>query len=681
MAEQATPPVNTQLPSGENEAALSMQPVLNPKKFTKMKRLPTCYQVYSKLKSKFGNENADTEYWLKQLRSLKAKNKSQIIKTMDKVKEIFQEMEEAKLKFMNNCLPTKVTKKYQITLDATANQLYDMIRARISAKSYFENWDSNENNMDDSMDIGFLSKNRRRRKGKSRDMDNHKSGNKYNKSKQSNYNPYCSICRKHGHTTEKFKYNALTNGSNVSKEEKDDNNYNGKQYKEGRMADPYLSNVWNTMNEVNRLREDAITTAYDILKNVQENYVTVEEVKNLETQINNQFNELNKNTENFKEVLEAVSNKLNVLTSRSNDTDPIPHFPPPPPSTAGSTRYDLDFDVIMKNRYTSPINQVPDPGFFYGDTELFCQISNTMEFRSYSQLLNWNEEALALIFYNGLHPKYQEEINKMYQFSTTLEIIFTKCVLFEENMNIKNKINNINDSKRKSNHGSNSKNNNNYNYNRNNYYKDEHQTTSTDVQNSNTINYNLATFKNIVDNNTNLPPTFFYFNIYISPSFFSQVSNISAIPGIISTPCRNSTIPNVSNNTNFIHSTNTNPPSYESENSTDSGKNLINNNTAINYSSNVNEDKHKVSNNIEIEYNYNFLNHCFLTDKYENQNDDIDDNSLDPSPEDIPAAYRDLSVVFSKQEADKLLLHRLTDCFIRPSESPAGYPVNNHGIF
>ncbi|OUM59218.1 hypothetical protein PIROE2DRAFT_15312 [Piromyces sp. E2] len=113
----------------------------------------------------------------------------------------------------------------------------------------------------------------------------------------------------------------------------------------------------------------------------QENYVTVEEVKNLETHISNQFNELNKNTENFKEVLEAISNKLNVLASRSNDTGPIPHLPPPPPSTAGSTRYDLDFDVIMKNKYTSPINQVPDPGFFYGDTnetELFCHVPNTM---------------------------------------------------------------------------------------------------------------------------------------------------------------------------------------------------------------------------------------------------------------------------------------------------------------
>ncbi|OUM65295.1 hypothetical protein PIROE2DRAFT_7672 [Piromyces sp. E2] len=161
---------------------------------------------------------------------------------MDKVKEIFQEMEEAKvliterekLKFMNNCLPTEVTDKFLITLDTTADQLYDMVKARISAKSYFENWDNNENNMDDPMDIDFLSKNKRRRNGKSRDMDNHKGGNKYNKSKQSNYNPYCSICRKHGHTTGKCKYNALTNGSNISNEEKDNNVYNGKQYKEGR---------------------------------------------------------------------------------------------------------------------------------------------------------------------------------------------------------------------------------------------------------------------------------------------------------------------------------------------------------------------------------------------------------------------------------------------------------------
>jgi len=92
--------------------------------------------------------------------------------------------------------------------------------------------------------------------------------------------------------------------------------------------------------------------------------------------------------------------------------------------------------------------------------------------------------------------------------------------------------------------------------------------------------------------------------------------------------------------------------------------------------------------------------------------DKINIENEDPKIEEIPHQYQDLAIVFSKKEADKLPPHRLTDCkivlekdatlhygpiyplteeesqvlkdyikenlekgFIRPSESPAGYPV------
>lgn len=339
------------------------------------------------------------------------------------------------------------------------------------------------------------------------------------------------------------------------------------------MGDPYFSNVWNTMDEVNRLREEATSTAYDILNNVQKNYVTINDMKVFEERIQNQFNVLNQNTQNFKEVLESISNKINSIQSKENENNSshIPHIPPPP-STVGSTRYDLDFDVIMKNKYTSPINQVPDPGLFYGntnETELFCQmcedtfktypnkhlleeakinfvqsrlrgaarnwyltkynnnerpvsmekllkeikeafpnigsyklakikmiklkqtfgkINNYMEeFRSYSQLFNWNEEALTLIFYNGLHPKYQEEIDRMDVFPTTLEAIFTKCILYEESLSLKNKLNNSNNNKKKNNFNSNNKNNfNNNNNNSNNY---QYKNNNNNFNNNNNNKY------------------------------------------------------------------------------------------------------------------------------------------------------------------------------------------------
>ena len=113
-------------------------------------------------------------------------------------------------------------------------------------------------------------------------------------------------------------------------------------------------------------------------------------------------------------------------------------------------------------------------------------------------------------------------------------------------------------------------------------------------------------------------------------------------------------------------------------------------------------------------FNDNLFINSFLSEKYsdENSNNYPDEDSEEPRIEDIPEPYRDLAVVFSKKEADKLPPHRLTDCkivlekgatlhygpiyplsneesevlkqyikenlakgFIRPSESPAGYPV------
>ena len=113
--------------------------------------------------------------------------------------------------------------------------------------------------------------------------------------------------------------------------------------------------------------------------------------------------------------------------------------------------------------------------------------------------------------------------------------------------------------------------------------------------------------------------------------------------------------------------------------------------------------KYKINN----KFNYNYLIYSFLTNK-EIYEEDIEDIKI----ENIPLQYRDLAVVFSKKEADKLQPRRLTDCkivlekdaslhygpiyplseeekkvlkeyieeilkkgFIRPSESQAGYSV------
>ncbi len=139
----------------------------------------------------------------------------------------------------------------------------------------------------------------------------------------------------------------------------------------------------------------------------------------------------------------------------------------------------------------------------------YGKINNYIEeFRSYSRQFNWEEEALALIFYNGLHQKYQEEIQKMDTFPTTLESIITTCILFENTINTKNKLhqeNSRNYQKRKSsrsNYGYNNtpksyKNNYGDNYNRN--YNNNYHNNNNNYNN----NHNNRNQKFNNDNNYN----------------------------------------------------------------------------------------------------------------------------------------------------------------------------------
>jgi len=118
------------------------------------------------------------------------------------------------------------------------------------------------------------------------------------------------------------------------------------------------------------------------------------------------------------------------------------------------------------------------------------------EFRSLSQQFKWEEEALTLMFFNGLHPRYQEEIEKSETFPTTLESIITKCILIESSITNKNKMQNNKNMKKKN---SNLQNNlkkqkkpfNNYNYNNNNN-RNNYQNYN---QNNNSSNNNFKAQK------------------------------------------------------------------------------------------------------------------------------------------------------------------------------------------
>jgi len=118
-------------------------------------------------------------------------------------------------------------------------------------------------------------------------------------------------------------------------------------------------------------------------------------------------------------------------------------------------------------------------------------------FRKLTADLAWPEEPLVLFFYNGLHPRYKEEINKMETFPEKIEEITTKCILFEASQDSKSKINQLSGSKsdKKKTSSSRPQNNNNNNYNNKN--------KNHNFNSNNNFNKNNNSFNKLKNNNNN----------------------------------------------------------------------------------------------------------------------------------------------------------------------------------
>ncbi len=106
----------------------------------------------------------------------------------------------------------------------------------------------------------------------------------------------------------------------------------------------------------------------------------------------------------------------------------------------------------------------------YGKIEDYIE-----KFRTYSGCLEINATGLSLLFLNGLHPKYKNEIKKTDVLPESLEEMITKCIMYENSLKTNNKLNihtsNKNDNYRKRNNRKFNKNfskNNNKNSNNNN---------------------------------------------------------------------------------------------------------------------------------------------------------------------------------------------------------------------
>jgi len=85
---------------------------------------------------------------------------------------------------------------------------------------------------------------------------------------------------------------------------------------------------------------------------------------------------------NITDIIENINQRLN---SSNPEPQEYERFDTPRPllnnhdvdNNSSITNYDLDRDVIMKDKISAPLIQVPEPGFFSGkpsETELFCQL-------------------------------------------------------------------------------------------------------------------------------------------------------------------------------------------------------------------------------------------------------------------------------------------------------------------
>jgi len=108
-----------------------------------------------RLKGKYGNNNADIEYWLKRLRSLKPKNKNKVIRKLGQAKEIFTEIEEIelaiankeKLKYLYNILTDDYNNIFQFDLNSNLNEYLETLKIIILARTYVENWKESKKKM------------------------------------------------------------------------------------------------------------------------------------------------------------------------------------------------------------------------------------------------------------------------------------------------------------------------------------------------------------------------------------------------------------------------------------------------------------------------------------------------------------------------------------------------------
>ncbi|ORX85453.1 hypothetical protein BCR32DRAFT_325415 [Anaeromyces robustus] len=182
------------------------------------------------------------------------------------------------------------------------------------------------------------------------------------------------------------------------------------------------------------IKPDATITAAEIIDGVKTNFVSnngfSQYYEQLETKLNNIYT-----------AIEDINQKLN-----SENTTPQGYkkFDNPRPLLDNQNSEDsfinsnfvLDRDVIMKNNFFAPLNQVPEPGFFSGktsETELLFQLcEDTFRTTPNKYLpeeikINFVKSRLRDLARNWYLTKYRGNIKpgSMYELLTGLKATFS----------------------------------------------------------------------------------------------------------------------------------------------------------------------------------------------------------------------------------------------------------------
>jgi len=155
---------------------------------------------------------------VRRLNSLSAQDESEIMDTLNSLKESFEAMKikelnlsnDEKIKYIYSYVPRSYMSKYVLEEKETFDTLYTKIENDLSKMSFIDNW-KNKTRYNDPMEIDYV------KKGYSRNINTSKNQN-YNYNK--NYNKqfkHCDICNMNNHNTNECWYNFKNKNSKYTK--------------------------------------------------------------------------------------------------------------------------------------------------------------------------------------------------------------------------------------------------------------------------------------------------------------------------------------------------------------------------------------------------------------------------------------------------------------------------------